>query len=73
MLDKGTKELINFLEKVELDIKWIQDKGDGKEHYDLLGRTNFDKAIENGASLVDREVIGAFISLKKQYYRDRRK
>lgn len=55
-----TEELLEMVEKIGLNKKWIQDKGTNREHFDisLMMRK---KAIENGAiEVTTREMVRMF-------------
>lgn len=43
-----TEELLQMADKIGVQRKWIQDKGEGGEHFDVA-KGNRERAIENGA------------------------
>lgn len=59
------EELAAFAAELGLDPAWLQDKGDGRWHYDVTDRVRA-KAIEAGARPVDIREFGALISARRR-------
>ena len=62
--DEGTAELVAFATRIGLQERWIQHRGEPREHFDLMG-ARCDAAIRAGAT-VDRRLLGLTLIQKRE-------
>ncbi len=60
---EGTAELIAFALSIGMKERWIQHRGEPREHFDLMG-SRCEMAIQAGAT-VDRNLLGHTIGAKR--------
>lgn len=57
LMASTTEELIAFAVRIGLQERWIQHRGQVKEHFDLMGEAKCNAAETAGAERVDRCVL----------------
>ena len=57
LMASTTEELIAFARRIGLQEKWLQHRGEVKEHFDLIGLAKCAQAEAAGAEPVDRRVF----------------
>ncbi len=63
----GTAELEHFARQIESDPEWIQKRGQGTEHLDLLGQKRIRAAREAGATIVSRRWMVDWMRGKRDF------
>lgn len=61
---EGTRELLAFAVKIDLQEKWLQKRGTHHEHFDLNVERH-DRALAEGATEVDRNQLVRYLRAKR--------